>query len=305
MRGRGVRQLKWALGIVGALAAAGLVAGCSGDAPASESSEGLPRVVVAAYPLEYLALTVGGDQVVVENVAASGGDAHHLELSPAQAASVGDADLALYLSGGFQSAMEEAIAVTKTESYDALEAVDPADMIPGDPHVWLDPLISADIADHLAVQLGEANPEKAPYYEANAAELRGQLEELDARYAEALGGCKGETLLTSHEAFGYLAARYGLEQSGVLGLDPEAEPSPARINEVLSFIEERGITTLFVEPGGAGHHEGDRETKLTQTLGVAGVNLDPLEIQNDADRDFLQVMEDNLAALREGLACAS
>ncbi len=294
-------RLAVAIGATIALAATG----CTGESSNGEGSKDVPRVVVASYPLKYLALTVGGDQVVVENVAASAGDAHHLELSPAQAARVGDADIALYLSGGFQSAMEEAISVTGVHSYDALEAVDPADLITGDPHIWLDPLISADIADGLATQLGEVDPAQASYYEANAAELRGQLEGLDAQYTEVLAGCEGATLLTSHEAFGYLAARYGLQQAGVLGLDPEAEPSPARINEVLELIEERGITTLFVEPAGAGHEGGDHNTKLTQTLGVRGVNLDPLEIQNDADKDFLEVMEANLLALKDGLNCTS
>ncbi len=305
MSGRARARIVRAAVVLGLVSTVTWVAGCAGGTPKSESSDSLPRVVVASYPLEYLALAVGGDQVVVENVAASAGDAHHLELSPAQAARVGDADIALYLSGGFQSAMEEAISVTKVNSYDVLQAVDPEDLIAGDPHIWLDPLISADIADGLAIQLGEVDPAHASYYEENAAELHGQLEDLDEQYAKALAGCEGETLLTSHEAFGYLAARYGLQQSGVLGLDPEAEPSPARINEVLGLIDERGITTLFVEPAGAGHEGGEHNQKLTETLGLRAVSLDPLEIQNDADRDFLEVMEANLSALKEGLNCAS
>ncbi len=297
------------LKLLGLLGISALLVGACSSSPSGDGTAeagDFPQVVVAAYPLEFLAEAVGGDRVVVENVAASAGDAHHLELSPAQVARVGQADLAPYISGGFQPAMEDAIAVTGSNGHDVLLAVDPADLIPGDPHIWLNPLVAADMADALASALSEASPENSDYYQANAQELRGALQEVDEQYAQALAGCGGETLLTSHEAFGYLAQRYGLEQEGVLGLDPDAEPSPRRINEVATLIDDRGITTLFIEPRGT-HADGDHEhdTQLSTTLGVQGIELDPLEVQNNGELDFLAVLERNLDALKQGLACAS
>lgn len=333
-------RLLWALGATSA--AALVLAGCSSNPAPSQSAgasqsevteQTMPQVVVASYPLAFLAQAVGGDQVVVEDVAATAGDAHHLELSPTQVQRVGDADIVVYLSGGFQAAMEDAIRVTGADSFDGMTAIPTDQAIAGDPHIWLDPTIAADLGDALATQLSEINPSQADYYEANATSLRASLEEMDADYARVLADCQGETLLTSHEAFGYVAARYGMEQVGVLGVDPDAEPSPARITEIAQIVSDRGITTLFVEPAGAHshddedaheeehdeadhdhdedgddhghHHSHEHDTKIAQTLGLKGIDLDPMEVQVDAEQDFLAVMHSNLHALSDGLACAA
>ena len=310
--------------LVAAFAAGALIlAGCSSQAAGEGAGQSgapadeVPVVAVASYPLAFLAKAVGGDQVIVEDVSTKG-DAHHLELTPAQVQAVGKADLAVHLSGGFQPAIDDAIRVTGVRSLDAMDAVPTGQQIAGDPHIWLNPLLAADVADALAAQLSELDPGEANYYESNAASLREKLEETDREYAEVLAKCQGETMLTSHEAFGYMAARYDMEQVGVLGVDPDAEPSPARVGEVLQIIGDRGISTLFVEPSGTHahdadedhedeghHHSHENQTKLAQTLGVRGVELDPLETQIDAERDFLAVLHSNLHALSEGLSCAA
>lgn len=331
-----------ALALTGCSSPSAEQSGSASGGSTENGTGGTPTVVVSSYPLAFLAQAVGGDQVEVEDVAAAAGHTHHLELSPAQVKRVSDADLALFLSGGFQPAMEDAVRVSEVNSFDGMTVVSEEDLLPGDSHIWLNPLISADLADQIAVELAEVNPEKADYYKANAATVRTALEESDAEYQKVLADCSGEVLLTSHQAFGYMAARYGLEQVGVLGIDPEAEPSPARIAEVQKLVQERGITTLFVEPGGHSHsdHEHDDEHEheeehdhedheheeehdhgdddehshshdaeahsdnLTETLGVQGLHLDPLEIQADATKDFLAVLHSNLHALADGLGCA-
>ncbi|WRS30914.1 metal ABC transporter substrate-binding protein [Actinomycetaceae bacterium MB13-C1-2] len=340
--GRGVRRALALAG--GSIATLAMVAGCSsgtssqlgGDAEQSitpEAEGDRPVVVVSSYPLAFLASSVAGDDAVVEDMSANAGDAHHLELSPSQVNEISKANLALYIGEGFQPAMEQAISVAGIEGMDVLSAIPNAEVIAGDPHVWLDPMISADIADAIAEKLSEENPAAADTYRQNAETLRKALEEQDGEYRTVLANCDGETLLTSHEAFGYLAARYGLEQVGVLGVDPDAEPSPARINEVLALIQDRGITTLFVEPttahshgaaepdhengnesvGESVHEEEDHDhihlteeqtTAISQALGIPALLLDPMEVQVDPEHDFLTVMHMNLHALADGLSCA-
>lgn len=322
----------------GSLAVLAMVAGCSSGAPAQSEEQSavagaatdVPVVVVSSYPLAFLASSVAGDEAVVKDMSASSGDAHHLELSPSQVNEISKASMALYIGDGFQQAMEEAIQVSGVDSMDVLSAVPADELISGDPHIWLDPTISADIADSIAQKLAEKNPAGSETYKENAATLRAALEEQDAEYQTVLANCGEETLLTSHEAFGYMAARYGLEQVGVLGVDPDAEPSPARINEVLGLIQDRGITTLFIEPttahshseeeadgateeGGHDHEEEghdhvhlteEQTTAISQALGIPALILDPMEVQVDADNDFLTVLHMNLHALADGLSCA-
>ncbi|MBX9243269.1 zinc ABC transporter substrate-binding protein [Actinotalea ferrariae] len=170
----------------------------------------------------------------------------------------------------------------------------------GDPHFWLDPTLLAAVAADVASVLGEADPDHADVFTANAAALAEELDALDAELAAGLATCEQRVVVTSHEAFGYLAERYGFEQVGISGLDPEAEPSPARLREIRTVVEEHGVTTIFTEqllnPKVA-------ET-LAADLGIGTAVLDPLESQADEDSDYRDVMERNLEALREALRCA-
>ena len=289
----------------------------------------MPVVAVSSYPLAFIAETVGGDKVEIVDLSSSGGHAHEMELSPAQVNQLSSASVALYLSQGFQPAVETAIQRTGVTSLDGFTAIPEGDIISGDPHVWLDPLAVAEIGDELAATLADLDPANAEYFKANARDLDATMSEIDGEYSTALAACGGQTLLTTHEAFGYLAKRYDLEQVGILGVDPDAEPSPARLVEISKLIEDRGVTALFVEPAGAAHdhdhesegedhdheneadhdHESDATTapgsdKLASALGIPQETLDTLETQVDPTRDLVDVFRSNLVSLQHGLSCA-
>ncbi len=300
-------------GVAGVALMATVLGGCAtGAADSASQSEAvgggeLPAVAVSAYPLAFIAEAVGGDQVQIVDLSTTGGHAHDMELAPAQIAKLSKASLALYLSQGFQPSVEAAIDQTGVPSLDGFATLSSSDAIDGDPHVWLNPLNIAAIGEALAQQLSEADPAHAATYEANAAALRAEMEEVDAEYATALAGCAGETMLTSHEAFGYLAARYDLDQVGVMGVDPAAEPSPARLREVKNLINERGITAMFVEPTGDHDHEhedSENTNKIAATLGVQQLTLDPLEVQVNPNKTLTDVFHSNLESLQQGLTCA-
>ncbi|WP_237727958.1 metal ABC transporter substrate-binding protein [Cellulomonas sp. APG4] len=169
----------------------------------------------------------------------------------------------------------------------------------GDPHFWLDPTLLAAVGLDLAAELGEADPDHAADYLTRAEEFAAQMDELDAELEAGLADCERPTIVAAHEAYGFLAERYGLEQVGISGLDPEAEPSPARLREIREVVESNGVTTIFtetlVDPKVA-------ET-LAADLGITTALLDPVETQVDEDTDYRGAMLNNLAALREGLGC--
>ena len=300
----------------------------TGTEPTQSGTSEVPVVAVSSYPLAFIAETVGGDKVEIVDLSSSGGHAHDMELSPAQVNQLSSASVALYLSQGFQPAVETAIQRTGVTSLDGFSAIPEGDIISGDPHVWLDPLAVAEIGDELAATLADLDPANAEYFKANARDLDATMSEIDGEYSTALAACGGQTLLTTHEAFGYLAKRYDLEQVGILGVDPDAEPSPARLVEISKLIEDRGVTALFVEPAGAAHdhehesdgedhdheeedhdHESDATTapgsdKLASALGISQETLDTLETQVDPTKDLVDVFRSNLVSLQHGLSCA-
>jgi zinc transport system substrate-binding protein len=170
-----------------------------------------------------------------------------------------------------------------------------------DPHVWLDPVRFAMIADALGARLGRADPAHAADYTARAAALHTELDALDAEYAARLKTCPRREIVTSHSAFNYLAHRYGLTQVGITGISPEAEPAPRRLAAVAAEAKRTGTTTIFFEtlvsPKVA-------ET-LAREVGAKTAVLDPLEGLTEPGADYFSVMRSNLAALTTALGCTS
>ncbi|MEZ5406381.1 MAG: metal ABC transporter substrate-binding protein [Acidimicrobiales bacterium] len=292
-------------------------------ADGSSSGDGGPLQVVASfYPLQYAVEQVGGDAVSVTNLTKPGAEPHDLELNPRDVAAVVDADLVVYLSG-FQPAVDESVAGEAADrAFDVapsarldLTGVDEeghggdgaaADGHAGDqvadPHFWLDPTRLADVGDAVAEKLAAVDPGQAGTFRANAAAFRHELEALDAELSAGLGSCANTEIVTSHEAFGYLAQRYGLTQVGITGLNPEAEPDAATIAEVADFVTEHGVATIYYEtlvsPAVA-------ETVAAET-GAETAVLDPIEgiSAASAAQDYVGVMRANLAALRAGQPCS-
>jgi zinc transport system substrate-binding protein len=223
---------------------------------------------------------------------------------------VADTDLALYLAG-FQPAVDEAIeAEAKDRSFDVATVQPLNEAVPEegeeehgkDPHVWLDPTRLAAIADKVAERLGSVDPGNADAYRNRATAFKNELATLDKEFDEGLKTCVRRDIVTSHAAFGYLAAKYNLTQVPISGISPEAEPNPQRVAEVAALAKEKGVTTIFFEtlvsPKVA-------ET-LAKEVGAKAEVLDPIEgLAADAapGTDYLSVMRQNLGKLRAALSC--
>ncbi|SFO23860.1 zinc transport system substrate-binding protein [Geodermatophilus obscurus] len=279
-----------AVALAGA-AVCGLTA-CSG-AHAGER-DGL-TVAVTSYPLEYVTEQVGGEHVTVQNLTPRGGDSHGLEPTPRVVLALAEADVVVHLSGGMQPGVDDALAQQPTEHL--VDAADLADR-PPDPHFWLDPVRLAELGDRVADGLAGADPAHAEEYAQAADRLGESLQALDAEYAAALAPCRGATLVAAHEAFGYLADRYGLRQVGVTGLDPDVEPSPARLRRAAEAVRDSGARTVFFEAAA-----GPAVARtLADDLGVTADVLHPIE-RVEGDESYPELVRDNLTALERGLVC--
>ena len=177
---------------------------------------------------------------------------------------------------------------------------DPEGELNADPHVWLDPARYIEIVRATGEALAQQDPGNAATYGANADAFVAQLETLSQRFTDVLSTCRQRLLVTGHEAFGYLADAYGLEQVGVAGVSPEAEPTPAHLAQVRDLVEQRGVTTIFAEA----QLPPDAVETIASETGAAVSVLDPIESASPELGDYRARMERNLQALREGLDCA-
>ncbi|MEJ1196194.1 MULTISPECIES: zinc ABC transporter substrate-binding protein [unclassified Streptomyces] len=305
----------------------GTLSACSSDSAAAGNTDKFD-VVASFYPMQYLAQQIGGEHVNVTTLTEPGQEPHDLELSAKQTAEMGEADAVLYLKS-LQPAVDEAItqsdvqtkidAATLTtledhgsvehdhghgdeghaEEEHAEEKHSEEEEHALDPHVWLDPVKYAEIAEGVAKAFEKADPDHAADYRKNADALAKKLAGLNTAYKEGLANTDTKVFFTNHAAFGYLAERYGLTQEAINGLDPESEPSPARIKELQEEAKADGVTTVFYET-----LVSDKTAKtLAKDAGLKTDVLDPLEGITDKSKgdDYLAVMESNLKALEAAL----
>ena len=271
------------------LAALGPASGCAGGGGEAVPREPGRQVVAAFYPLAFAAEEVA-DDVSVVNLTPAGTEPHDLELSVRDVERVRDADVVLLIGRGFQPAVEDASAAARGEVVDLLAELDAGE----DPHVWLDPERYGDLVERVAAALGD---------EAAALPLVERLRALDRAYERGLADCERDEIVVAHAAFGHLAEAYGLEQIAIAGLSPEAEPSARALQEVAALVEEAGVTTVFVEPLAP----PDEARTVARETGARTATLNPVEGLTDEEAargdDYFSLMEANLEALREALAC--
>jgi zinc transport system substrate-binding protein len=126
-----------------------------------------------------------------------------------------------------------------------------------------------------------------------------RLRDLDDEFSNGLQNCERRTIVTAHDAFGYLARRYDLIQESIAGVDPEQEPSANRLSQLADLVRDQHVTTIFTEelvsPRVA-------ET-LAREANVKTAVLDPLESADANGKDYLSRMRSNLAALQKALSC--
>jgi zinc transport system substrate-binding protein len=290
---------------------------CSTDSAAAGNSDKFD-VVASFYPLQFLAQQIGGDHVNVTSLTKPGQEPHDLEISAQQTAQLQDSDAVLFLKN-LQPAVDDAVSQSgvKTKidaaSLTTLEkhgnevgghAADHDDhqneeLAGLDPHVWLDPVRYAQVAEGVGKAFEKADPDNAADYRKNTAGLVKKLGALNTEFKNGLADTKTKVFITTHAAFGYLAERYGLTEEAISGLDPESEPSANRVKDLEKMAKADGVTTVFYET-----LVSDKTAKtIASDSGLKTDVLDPIEgiTSKSKGDDYFQVMESNLKALQSAL----
>jgi zinc transport system substrate-binding protein len=303
----GRRSLRLTSAFAALLLVAGAMAACGSDGP--DATDGNMAVVASFYPLYEAAVSVGGDRVAVTNLTPAGVEPHDLELSPDQVDALLDASVVLYLGQDFQPAVQAIAEQRDQGALDLLAGLDLQSAGPGaeepgvDPHVWLDPVLMAEIVDAVRAEFSKVDPQGEATYRTNADAYQAEIDALDGRYRDGLSDCARDLIVTSHAAFGYLAREYGLRQEAIAGIEPSAEPDPQRLAELADLVQREGVTTIFTEelvsPAVA-------ET-LARETGARTAVLNPLEGLTEAEvaagATYVSVMDDNLDTLSDALGC--
>lgn len=194
----------------------------------------------------------------------------------------------------------DAITDRKGPTVSVMEMLDSPSL--EDPHVWLDPMLMQEIVKEIGGQLELIDPKNADVIRENVAKKLLVLQGIDDEYRASLTSCSIPEIVSSHDAFGFLAKRYGFTVHSIAGISPEDEPSTSKLVELTDLIRSRNITTVFFEELAS---PALAKTLADETDAKTDV-LDAIESLSSEESERLEypgIMEKNLAKLKAAMVC--
>lgn len=264
------------------------------------------KVVASFYPMYEFVKQVGGDRVDVSTLIPIGVEPHDYDPTIQQILNAQTADMLVYNSPGLETWVPKVngkFALDASNGIALMSSTNP-DSHGTDPHVWLDPILAKKEVENIRDGLIKVDPANATYYTANAKKFSGQLDSLDASIRTMLPTCQKKDFVAFHEAFGYFAKRYGLNQHSVLGISPEGEVAPQKLQQIVQLTRNLGIDIIYAEDL--------VDPRLASIVAQEIPNgkvviLSPIEGINQSEQKtgitYLDKMNQDIAALKEGLVC--
>lgn len=301
-----------------------MLAGCgkSTGTSASDTSDSTEEITgnqiliyTTLFPLYDFARQIGGQYAEVKSMIPVGAEPHDFEPSAKDMVELNKADLFVYNGAGFEAWVDKTVeninkdktvVVNASEGLALLESHhhedgDEEDHDHGeyDPHVWLDPILAKEQANKILQALIQIDPEHKAEFQANYDQLAADLDSLDREYRDTINKAAVKELIVSHQAFSYLANRYGFEQIPVSGLSPSNEPSQKELMELIQVLKEHNLKYVAFD--------SLVESKVAQTVqreaGAEALSLYTLENitsdQKKAGKSYIQLMKENLETLKK------
>ncbi len=287
------------------LAAASL-AGCSKKA--TTPAGGKLRVLTSFLPLQSHTAAIAGGLVSVAQLLTKDAGPHDFQFTPADVRKLAEADLFIINGLGLEQWLDDLIAKAaspKLVLVDCSATIKPEPnpkvidagaihTAGANPHVWLDPLLAKTQATTILAALQKADPANRAAYAANADAYLRQLDALHEEFRTVLDPLPNKNLVTFHDAFPYLATRYGLNYVGCVSEFPEKDPPPQQLAALIEAIRATKPGAIFAESG----YAPGLLTEIARQTGSRVSQLDTLEIGDGNADAYLKRMRNNLASLQ-------
>jgi zinc transport system substrate-binding protein len=275
-----------------------------------KTSSGKLQVTASFYPMYFFASQIAGDKADVISITPASAEPHDYEPTTQDLVSIQNSKM-LVLNGGALEAWGNKIKgqlpanVLVVTAGDGLanKQLNENGQIIQDPHIWLDPILAKKEVAVIEKGFEKIDPKDSSYFQSNTQKLNGDLDALNTEYAHAFTNCAQTDFVTSHAAFGYLGAQYGINQIPISGVSPDEEPSTQKLVEITNLVRAKNIKVIFFE--------SLVSPKLSETIanetGAKAMVLDPIEgiTKNglSAGQNYLTIMKQNLNNLQIALQC--
>lgn len=273
------------------------------------------KVVTTFYPLGEISRQVGGNKADVSVIVPAGSEPHEYEPTPQDIASMYSADIVVINGSGIdawatkirpdmESKGVKVLVMSQILGFDdGRDAAVHEEGDGADPHFWLDPVLAQREAASIENVFKDVDMENRDVYTENVKAYTQVLQDLDRSYRDGLSSCKNKTVVTSHDAFGYLAKRYGFETLSIAGFSPESEPSTRQLADLARLAREKNIRYIFFETLVSPR----LAEALASEIGAQTLVFNPLEGLTDEEiaqgKDYVSVMQENLNNLRLAMDC--
>jgi zinc transport system substrate-binding protein len=301
-----------------------LIIGVSSLFFADPPENGKLNLVATFYPLAFLSQEIGGDYVQVTQLVPSNTEIHGWEPSASNILSTENADIIVYNGAGLDHWLEDEIlpSLSSNKNRAVIETTHGLELLAGeaheheestseseenehglyDPHTWVSPYMAILQAQKIYDAIVQADPDHESYYAQRWQTLEAKLAGLDTGYKSALSNAKKDAIFVSHEAFGYLASRYGFEQHGVIGLSADEQPSASTIANLINTMKEQQIYTVFVDPVYSSEYAQTIKTEFQAQTGQSVTIMELYLMLGETNQmDLLEQMQVNLDNLKVGL----
>lgn len=313
-----------------------LVSACgsgSSSEPSTENTDVL-TIATAFYPItEIVSRVTTGTNVEIVSLTPPGVGAHDHQLTARQVDELSNVNAVFYLGGGIQPTVEKAVAQlpnslrvvdlldaaqtiesdadsahddhTDEETHNAEKTIDNEHSDGNiDPHVWLDPANMVLMTQTVLSTLSELSPDDTDAFTTNADSYIDELETLSKEMDTAFATCTSRALVTSHDAFGYFAARAQLDTVPIAGVNPENEPSAKELETIAEIATEAQAATVFFE---ALLPDGLAQT-VAETINANVEVIDPIETLSENalanGEDYISTQRLNIEKISRGLGCS-
>lgn len=272
------------------------------------------KVYATIFPIYDFTRNIGGDKIDLNYIVPPSGEPHDFEISAKTMKNIQDSNLLIKNGLGvdsFADSISEESATLKI--VDASEGITPLKYHEEeghdeseeehshgeyDPHIWLNINNAIKECENIKNALVKADEENKDYYEENYNNYVEKLKALDKSYEDTLGTLKGNTLLVSHEAYGYLCKQYGLSQVSITGISPNQEPSISKIASLTEFAKENNVKyVLFdglVNPKVANTIASEAKINTEVLYSIDGITKEDF----NNNEGYISLMEKNLETLK-------
>lgn len=261
-------------------------------------------IITTIYPIYYITKEIVGNNIKVNRLIKAGSEIHSFSPTPQDMVLLSKSELLITLGESLEpwvSKLSNATHIDTLSLFDNLNLIHHKEHI--DPHIWLDFNNDIKIIESITKKLSKLYPSYSETFSKNATTLKKKFKDIDKQYRDGLKGCNQDTILVTHNAFGYMERNYGFKSKSIMGIFAHSKPNASKIAQLSNSIKEDSIKIMFFDPMSS--HKSAKQLATDMSLSLMPLYpIGNISIDDEKNgEDIFTLLSKNLVSLKRGLEC--